>query len=246
MPIDPEALYVQLGRLVETVPKDIGCGMESDPLPPATLQWIGRVGALIEAAGNPMDIASFRTSVAGLNLSTMRFQAVQDVVGLLYRALAAAELKAPVAARGAFIPAGNAFDAFSAIGKVLAMATQDALIIDPYMDEKALTDFAVLSPAGVSIRLLADQQHYKQTLAPAKQRWEAQHGTARPIAARLAAARTLHDRAIILDRNSAWVLTQSLNAFASRSPASIVRTDQETAELKIAAYDLIWNSATPL
>jgi hypothetical protein len=36
---------------------------------------------------------------------------------------------------------------------------------------------------------------------------------------------------IIADNSEAWVLTQSLNAFAVRSPASIVRVDAETAAL---------------
>jgi hypothetical protein len=40
--------------------------------------------------------------------------------------------------------------------------------------------------------------------------------------------------------------THSLNGFAGRSPAFIVRVDQETAELKIAAYDAIWRNATPI
>jgi hypothetical protein len=41
----------------------------------------------------------------------------------------------------------------------------------------------------------------------------------------------------------AAVLTQSLNAFATRAPASIVRVDEETALLKIAAYQAIWATA---
>ena len=74
---------------------------------------------------------------------------------MLRRALAVAEMRAPVSAQGAFIAAGNSFDAFAAVGKVLATATGDILIIDPYLDEKALTDFAPLAHEGVSIRLLA-------------------------------------------------------------------------------------------
>jgi len=35
-------------------------------------------------------------------------------------------------------------------------ATKDVLIVDPYMDERAVTDFAVLAPGkGVTVRLLA-------------------------------------------------------------------------------------------
>jgi hypothetical protein len=60
-----------------------------------------------------------------------------------------------------------------------------------------------------------------------------------PPQARLAPPKTLHDRAIFIDQTIAWTLTQSLKDFAKRSPAEIVRAD-DTAALKIAAYEEIW------
>ena len=242
MPIDPQALYVQLGRLVEAMP-DL---CEKLPLSASTQEWLGRVGALIAASGDMIDIAEFNTYASSLSKGTMQFHAAQDVGVIVRRALAKAELNAPAAAQGAFIPAGNVFDAMTAIAKILGQATRDVLIVDPYMDEKALTDFALLAPQQVAIRLLSDQQSVKPTLRPAAVRWTAQHGTSRPLAVKLAAARLLHDRLIAIDDAGAWVLTQSLNAFATRSPASIVRVDAETANLKIAAYQAIWGQATPL
>ena len=163
---------------------------------------------------------------------------------VLYKALASAELKAPASAQGAFIPAGNRFDAFAALTKVLQTATIDALIVDPYMDETVLTDFAGAVPGSVTLRLLADQASVKPSLEPAGKMWVAQHGTTRPLGVRLAAPKTLHDRAIFIDRTTAWILTQSLKDFAKRSPAEIVRAD-DTASLKIsAAYEAAWSAAT--
>jgi hypothetical protein len=52
----------------------------------------------------------------------------------------------------------------------------------------------------------------------------------------------LHDRAIFIDSTNAWLLTQSLKDFAKRSPAEIVRAN-DTATLKIAAYEAIWDGA---
>lgn len=172
--------------------------------------------------------------------------AAQKIQAILFRILAVAELRAPAAARGAFIPAGNAFDAMVAVGSVLNRATSDILIVDPYMDEKALTDFAVLAPVGIELRLLADERDHKPSFRPAVERWISQYGKERPVQARLASARSLHDRLIAVDGQTTWVLTQSLNAFASRSPASIVRSDAETSALKVAAYDAMWQSATPI
>jgi hypothetical protein len=114
------------------------------------------------------------------------------------------------------------------------------------MDAKTVTDFAVLAPETASVRLLTDAEGHKATLAPAAQSWMTQYGSSRPLEARLASSRTLHDRLIIADHKDVFTLTQSLNAFAARSPASIVCVDPETAALKVAAYDLIWQSAGPL
>jgi len=125
---------------------------------------------------------------------------------------------------------------------VLQTANKEVLIVDPYMDETALTEFGGAVPAGVLLRLLADQSTHKPTLQPAATRWASQHGVSRPIQVRLAPQKTLHDRAIFIDRMTAWILTQSLKDFAKRAPAEIVRAD-DTAALKIDAYEAIWASA---
>jgi hypothetical protein len=70
-----------------------------------------------------------------------------------------------------------------------------------------------------------------------------QYGSAHPLEVRLAPARSLHDRQVVVDEQDVWILTQSLNSFAARAPASIVRVDPETAALKIAAYNGLWQGA---
>jgi hypothetical protein len=66
----------------------------------------------------------------------------------------------------------------------LGEAHSDALIVDPYMDDKALTVFALLAKEQVAIRLLSDAGHVKPSLKPAAQAWTAQYGAARPSEAR--------------------------------------------------------------
>jgi hypothetical protein len=217
-------------------------------IPPETQRWLGRAAALVEETGNLADLVALRVAANNVDspLASIKATHAQTIIAIVHRALAAAELRAPAAAQGAFIPAGNAFDAFAAVGKVLATARQDVLIVDPYMDEKALTDFAPLASEQVTVRLLADQHGHKATLKPAVSTWVKQYRSTRPLAARLAPARTLHDRLIGVDGRDVWTLTQSLNAFAARAHASIVRVDGDTAGLKIAAYETMWQAATPL
>ncbi|SDR29094.1 hypothetical protein SAMN05519103_01769 [Rhizobiales bacterium GAS113] len=242
-PPDAESLYVQLGSLVASMPafrSDRALSMDDR-------RWLAGAYALIKFV-DPSEASEFKDAWDQMNGNNTRqfHEGRARCIGVVLRACAIAELEAPVSAHGAFIPAGSAFDAFAALSKVLSAAKTDALIIDPYMNEKALISFAVLANEQVAVRLLADAQHVKPSLKPAAQAWTAQHGATRPLEAKLAPARSLHDRLIIADGSDVWVLTQSLNAFAARSPASIVRVDQETAALKIAAYGDIWKAAAPL
>jgi hypothetical protein len=75
-------------------------------------------------------------------------------------------------------------------------------------------------------------------------KWKQQH-TSRALEVRLAASRTLHDRVILVDGSTSWAVTQSLKDFAKRSPAEIIRAD-DTAELKVQAYEAIWRTANPV
>jgi hypothetical protein len=248
--MDPQSLYMQLGRLIETMPDLERSGEYS----PEILKWLARAHALVSTQGNAQDIAGIRTATSNATLyytgdladQGPRKSAVKKIVTILYRALALAELDAPTTVRGAFIPAGNSFDAMAAVSRTLSGARHDALIVDPYMDEKALTDFAPLAPEGTIIRLLADQHSHKPTLRPAAERWKSQYGPKRPLVVKLAAGRVLHDRLIIADGTDVWILTQSLKDFAVRSPASIVRADGDAAALKISAYQDIWDSAASI
>jgi hypothetical protein len=211
--MDPESLYVQLCRLFETIPDLEGPGDYSREI----LMWLARAHALVLAQGNAEEIAAIKKASENAILYTgrggsdegVRKVATKRIVAVLHRAFAAAELQAPAAVQGAFIPAGNAFDALAAVSKVLSGAKGDALIVDPYMDEKALTDFAPLAPEGVTVRLLADQHHHKPSLPPAAQRWKTQYGSKRPLEVRLAAARVLHDRLIIVDAERDTQLSRS-------------------------------------
>jgi hypothetical protein len=211
------------------------------PLSPETNLWLGRICAAVEATGSLSDSFNLDQQVRNLH-SAGRPNAAQRIYTIIYRALARAELQAPAGMSGTFIPVGNSFDAFAALSKILKDAKKDVLIVDPYMDETALTEFGVAVPENVLLRLLTDTANHKPTLAPAANKWVNQYGTARPLAVRLAPPKSLHDRAIFVDGAGAWTLTQSLKDLAKRAPAEIVRVD-DIATLKIPAYEAIWKTA---
>ena len=240
---DYQSIYVRLGRLLESVP---AVRSTDDISAPATMLWLGRVTAALQDAQMGAEVMEVNAlSSSQLHSSLYVGTAFSRIVAMAYRGLALCESKSPAAMAGSFIPVGSSFDAFSALSKIFGQATVDVLIVDPYMDETALTDFGLAVPSGVTLRLLADASSVKPTLAPAAARWQQQHGVSRPLQVRLAAARVLHDRAIFVDSTKAWTLTQSLKDFAKRSPAEIIRAD-DTASMKIAAYEAIWQVSRAL
>lgn len=233
--METEQLYISIGRLLEEQPR-------ADQMN-ELLRWVGRAVALVEQVSK-MDAVEIKAATS-VRLHSDPW-AVRDLTNAaLYRALAVVELKAPVSAQGSFIQAGNALDAMAAVGKVMQLAATAVTIVDPYMDDKVLTDFAPLAKERVNIRLLSDSSTVKPTFSPAAARFKTQFGGSRPLEARLSAPRALHDRLIVVDDTTVYTVTQSLNALAGRSHASIVRVDPETSALKVAAYADIWNAASP-
>ena len=234
MASDTEILYRRIGRLIEEMPN-----LTQTPLSADVHLWLGRAYALVKEVNNGLDPISF--SMAAANVGTS-IRAATEIKTIIYRAFALTELEAPAGVSGAFIPVGDSFDAYSALSKVLQTATKDVLIIDPYMDESVLVEFGSAVPENTCIRLIADEFYFKDSLRPAAEKWVQQYRETRPLLVRLAPRKTLHDRAILIDQTSAWTLTQSFKDFAKRSPAEIVRAD-DTAALKIDAYEKIWASA---
>lgn len=174
----------------------------------------------------------------------LRDQNAGTILAIAHQALAKAEIRAPAELQGAFIAAGHSFDAFAAVGKALGTATTDVFIIDPYADHTVLTDYAVLAPDNVSVRILAEAT-YSNSLKPAAQHWAQQ--MKQPLDVRLVSTpRSLHDRLILIDGKTAFVVGQSFKDLTRRAHTSLVRMPPDARKLKIEAYELIWSSATPL
>jgi hypothetical protein len=236
-----EAIHQMLGRLLAEMPDfrhDRRETLEDQ-------KWLARTRALLTEAGFNLEAVEFDNGSHLLNSQYQIYDGVRSMRLALETALAKAELRAPVASAGSFIPAGATYSAFGAVGVVLGRAKSDLLLIDPYADEK-MFDFVTLVPAGVTARLLADTATVKPSLAPAAKKWAEQYGSARPLEARVAVSRSLHDRLIIVDEKEAYVLGQSFKDLAQRAHSSIVRADPEVAAMKVAAYRAIWAASTTI
>jgi hypothetical protein len=239
MPMSAEELYLQLGSLVEEMP-DLATG----PITKDVNKWLGRAVALVGTMGDSANTITLQVASQNLN-AAIRTQNVQTIQAIVYSALAKAELDAPVQTQGTFIAAGHTFDAIAAVSKVVRTAAKNVLLIDPYSDEKVVTDYVGLAPENVLVKILSTGR-YKDALKAIADRWNRQNGTIRPLQVRIAPARDLHDRLVVVDETTAWVLGQSFNKLAERAHTSLVRMNKDAGDLKIAAFADIWASATPL
>ncbi len=240
----PEAIYMGIGRLVENTPD-----LDNVKLTPQTQKWLADAYTLVQASGELTDLANLRleidiltdnTKLQGVSIARQKSSA-NKIQTILYRALAVTELESIMAMKESFIPAGKGFDAFSAITKVFDSANKEILVIDPYLDKKVLTEFALAILDNVKIRLLADESGHKESLQLAIKKWVKQYGDLRPIELRLAPKGVLHDRLIIVDNATVWSATQSFKDFATRSSGKIMQSQEPSAEIK--DYKNIWKSA---
>jgi len=195
-------------------------------------------------AGSLADTIQLRVATENLD-GVLRARNAQIIRAIVQRALAKAELEVPPETQGAFIVANTAFDAFSAVRRVLGTAQAEIFLIDPDADAKALTDFAVLAPDRVVVRLLAGGDHRK-SLELATRRWMQQFGGNRPLFVRVARAGTVHDPLILVDGTTAWALGQPLSKLARMTNTTIVRMPAETTATLVAAYAARWEAAAPL
>lgn len=238
--LSPEAFYARLGRLIEQTP-DLTVEKPNSE----TLTWLAQAIALVEHSENTMVALELRMAAENVGSSYQRWDAARKIELILRTSLARAELSVPVSSQGAFIPAGNTFDAFVAVGKAFDAAKNEVFILDAYANDK-IFDFITLVPETVSVRVLSDSATVKSSLKPAAVRWAGQMGTKRTVEIRLSPARALHDRLIVIDKSGVWSLGQSFKDMAERAHTSLVRVDAETAALKVAAYETMWTGSTAL
>ena len=240
MSMTPEELYFELGRLLAEMP-DLATG----PITPEINRWLARAGALVESSGSLAEIIQLRVARNEFD-GPVRARKAQTIAEIVHRSLAMAEANAPPAVQGAVIAVGDSLDAYKAVRKVLVTAKTDVLFVDPYADAKILADYAVLAPEKLNVRLLADGAGYKPSLKTAAQRWARQLANHRTLMVRLAAANTLHDRLILVDGGTVWILAHSFGSLAKSAHTSLIRMRPEAAARKIAVYAEIWREAQPL
>lgn len=208
-------------------------------------QWLGRLHQAVAQSGAGADVPMLVIASDGLEGPLGRTKP-ETIRNILYRALAKVEAMLPAEAQGGFIAAGNVFDALTVMAAALSTANGRALFVDPYMGPEVLQAYALMLPEGIRVDLLGGMGRIKAGLEPAARAWVTQYGSVRPLRVRSVDARLLHDRMLIVDDQEVWDISQSLNALAQRSHATIAKSDAEQAALKVAAYGPLFDEGAAI
>jgi hypothetical protein len=134
------------------------------------------------------------------------------------------------------VPHGLVFDYFDELRKIIELAKQDVLFVDPYLDAEFVSRYLPHVAAGVMIRLLAREK--LATLLPAVDLLSRQNG--RTIQVRSAAS--FHDRYAIVDRISCYQSGASFKDGAKSAPTTLTQITDAFAGVA-TTYEDLWKGA---
>jgi len=232
--MEPAILLAQLKALLERAP-------DLETYSPSSREhqiWLAQAHALITRWNN-IEAMSFKGDCDFLHTPLMRTGSIAKIFGTIHRAVADLELKVPAETEVNF-GAGDVYDFFKALNKVISSAERSIFIVDPYLDQSVFDHYLTTRADGVSVRLLLN--HKAQNLAPASEKYNAQHGNV----LELRKSKTLHDRVIFIDGYVCWLIGQSIKDAAKAKPTYLVQLPPDVVPEKLQNYEEIWSSATKL
>lgn len=237
MPRPPQLPPEQLRAILEDLLTNFPSFEYGVKLSDKDARWIAKCEAVLESIDQIGLTTDFRVAVRMLGTYSHNPDAVRHPVLKAYYQI---ELQSPVELQGTFIPAGDAWGGYQALVKVMGSDCDSILVVDAYMDGQTYCDFIPLAKAREEVRCLTEK-NYAQSLNAAHSRFCVDNAGALPkVEVRYAPKKSLHDRLIIIDRDKVWLVSQSLNHIAARSPASVVLAEPEIARMKIEHYEALW------
>jgi hypothetical protein len=235
----------QLLALLQAAIRDAPPLSYDQPRSETELRWLGRVDAILSAAGNYRASLDFRMSRG--TIGTIIFDR-NKLLQPLYDVASELELIVPGALQGAFIPPGDAWNGYAALVRLMQNECDTLLIVDPYITADIFSDFLPHAVARLGTRLLTSKirQRHDALLASA-QKWKETHAqSTHAVEIRYASEGALHDRLFIFNDNESWLISQSIKDIAKKSAASVTKADVELAQLKSQHYEAVWAESTPI
>ena len=232
--MEPAILLAQLRALIERTP-------DFDTYSPSSrehLVWLGQAHALI-SRWNRIEAISFKGDCGFLSNELMRVSSIGKIVGSIHRAIADLELEIPADVEVSF-GAGEVYNFFQALNKVIASAETSIFIVDPYLDHTVFDHYLASRAEKVSVKLLLNFK--SENLIPAAEKYNSQHGNV----LELRKSKKLHDRVVFVDGYVCWLIGHSIKDAAKAKPTYLVQLPPDVVPDKLSNYEEIWSSAEKL
>ena len=227
-------LLEKLRGLLESMPALEGRGNYTQE----QFAWLGKASAAMHEWSDIQSIP-FKVAVNSLIHNTDRQGNYGVAVASLHDAISRIEASLPQPNGQAFGP-GAAYDFFKSLNDLIASATANLLIADPYLDAEVFDGYLQALKAGVKVRLLGTK--YGENVRVAAAKYQAQFGSCVEMRKTMA----IHDRVIFVDDDQCWVLGASIKDAALKKPTYLAPVSLDVAVEKRKMYENIWASGTPI
>ena len=229
--MNPEILLAHLRALIERAP-------DFDQYTSTSrehMMWLGQAHALVNR-WNKMEAIGFKTSSDMLPLEFMRPNNVGSIFGILHRAIGDLELQVPQKDQVAFA-AGEVYNFFRELNRVIESAEKSIFIIDPYLDHTVFDNYLNSRKNDVNVRLLLNKG--AEDVKVASEKYIQQHGNVLEVRK----ITKIHDRVIFIDDYVCWVVGQSLKDAAKAKPTYLAPLSPDVVADKLADYKTLWKEA---
>jgi hypothetical protein len=235
--LDDASLLFHLDELVRTKPP--GNELVGNPTEEHQ-EWVGRARALI-GAWDAVRGVTFNSdsdkALAADNYNPMApVQALARMMSTIQEARG--ELRLITGGRvSASFAAGQPFDIFDELRKVIETAQQDVLFVDRYMGADFVSLYLPHIPQGVTVRLLTRDKvpQLISTLGAYKQ----QH----LLNIEVRTSQGFHGRFLSVDGARSFTVDASFKDAAKSAPAALIELT-DTATTSLAQYEQLWLSGT--
>jgi len=229
--MEPEILLAQLRAIIERTPDF----EQYSPTSREHMMWLGQAHALVSRWNN-MEAISFKSSTDFLAMEATRSNNVATIMGILHRALADLELNVPEKDKVAFA-AGEVYDFFRELNKVIESADKSIFIVDPYLDHTVFDHYLNSRKPDVTVKLLLNKN--AESVKVAADKYIKQFGEI----LELRKSRKIHDRVVFVDGYVCWVVGQSLKDAAKAKPTYLTPLAPDIVSEKLQDYESIWTES---
>lgn len=232
-PLQRQILLLKLTHEMENRPQ---FGEKFDNNPDGEVRkWLARVGALMNRVGI-LEGVNFRDHLG----TTARYwkPAINSAQVSVLDAIETIRLEFdlyPDDSLGEIYDAGDVFRFLKDLTKIVSSAASDILIVDSFFDSGTFGEI-FSSNFRVPIRILCNRNF--SALKLTSEKFSAETG----ISCEVHASNELHDRLIIIDHDSCWLVGASMKD-GGKKPTYMLPLVPEMAERKLEIYKRIWENA---